>query len=197
MKKHRGEYPCPIVPILGWMSGSELEWLYQQAKLHQYIVEIGSAYGRSSHALLTGNYEAFQSDGKVSGKVYCVDCWPVHVKGTKTEFDYTKKDVTRRLDFFRNVGHFPNLDIWEMTSGSAATFLRTLKGWESLLGMVFLDGGTAHMEHDIYLWASMSAPLLCGHDYSPEEYPNVVEVVDRLLPDRKIVSDTTIWYVER
>jgi len=192
MKKHRGEYPCPIIQIHGWMSSPELEWLYQQAKLHQYIVEIGSAFGRSSHALLSGNYEAFQG----TGKVYCVDCWPVHVKGTKTEFDYSKKDVARRLEFFRNVGHFPNLDIWEMTSGSAATFIRTLKGWESL-GMVFLDGGTDQMEFDIYLWTSIGAPLLCGHDYSPEEYPNVVEVVDRLLPDRKIVPDTTIWYVER
>lgn len=29
------------------------------------------------------------------------------------------------------------------------------------------------------------------------EYLNVVDAVNELCPDRKIVSGTTIWYVER
>ena len=38
MKRHNGEYPMPIVPIPGWMSATELEWLYQRARGHQTIV---------------------------------------------------------------------------------------------------------------------------------------------------------------
>jgi predicted O-methyltransferase YrrM len=189
MKKHRGEYPMPVVPIPGWMSGLELEWLYQQAKLHKTIVEIGSAYGRSSHALLTGNYESFQNEGRV----YCVDYWPLHKKGTRTEFDTTRKDTIRRSTFFQTVGNFPNLNVLEMPSGLAQAAI-----YSGNVGadMVFLDGGTDNIVADIHLWSFLAKSLFCGHDYS-EEYPNVIEVVDSCFPNKKIVPETTIWYVER
>lgn len=189
MKNHIGEYPCPVIQIQGWMSGPELEWLYQKAKLHQNIVEIGSAFGRSSHALLTGNYVGFQGEGRV----YCVDCWPVHVKGTKEEFDYSKKDTTRRSAFFHNVGNFPNLQVWEMSSYQVYWFMYSMN---TSIDMVFLDGGTDQMRDNIWHWSPIPTGLLCGHDYS-EEYPKVVDAVNELCPNRKIVPGTTIWYLER
>ncbi len=193
VKRHHGEYPAPVVPIPGWMSGLELEWLYQQAKLHQVIVEVGSAYGRSSHALLTGNYESFGDQGKV----YCVDCWPMHKKATKDEFDYSRKDTHRRSVFFQMCGYFPNLNIWEMESKKAAEAWK-YNPWTG--NMIFLDGGTQQIEKDLLAWAEYAeGGVLCGHDYS-DEYPNVKKAVDVLCEDAKTAvvnpEGTSIWLVE-
>jgi hypothetical protein len=155
MKRHNGEYPAPLVAIPGWMDGRDLEWLYQQAKKHKTIVEIGSAYGRSSHALLTGNYEAFGKDGAV----YCVDPWYEKNKGIG-EFPYRGKDMVRRTQFFFVCGLFPNLRVLEVRSDQARECLRG----ESV-GMVFLDGSIPNMIYDVELWLTKPLDLLCGHDF--------------------------------
>lgn len=185
MKKHRGEYPMPIIQIPGWMSGPELEWLYQRAKSHRTIVEVGCAYGRSSHALLTGNWEGFGHEGRV----YCVDPWPKPVKGSKDQFDFGFKDTSRRSVFFQRCGYFPNLNVWEMRSVEAQIAMLG-----SSADMVFLDGGTAQMEADIDIW-DWKTDFLCGHDYS-DEYLALRDFIERIGGVR-FVPDTSIWYVER
>lgn len=187
MKKHRGEYPMPAIQIPGWMSSPELEWLYQKAKEHRIIIEVGCAYGRSSHAILTGNWEGFGHEGKV----YCVDPWPKPVKGSKDQFDFSYKDTSRRSVFFQRCGHFPNLNVIELSEARAHYLLIHL-----LPDMVFLDGGTANIAEEIRLWKHSARSLLCGHDYS-EEYPEVIFQVDALGPGAQCMEDGTIWYLER
>lgn len=186
MKKHRGEYPMPAIQIPGWMSSPELEWLYQRAKENRIIVEVGCAYGRSSHALLTGNWEGFGHEGRV----YCVDPWPKPVKGSKDQFDFSFKDTSRRSVFFQRCGYFPNLSVIELISSRAWHAIR-----ESDIGMVFLDGGTAQMRHDIIEWWHKPNKILCGHDHS-DEYLELKAFIER-MEDVKFVTDTSIWYVER
>lgn len=184
IKNYNGSYRCPYVPIPGWMTATELEWLYQRAREHRTIVEIGSAFGRSSHALLCGNYNSFPGEGRV----YCVDPWPSHVKGTKDVFDYGGKDLDRRMQFMQNVGSFPNLNILEIKSRFAASLVPWIRP-----DMVFIDGGTAQVKLDISVWKNTSCRLLCGHDYS-EEYPDVIEAVQSGLKGFELVKDTTIWF---
>lgn len=168
MKKNTGGYPCPMVMIPGWMTFPELEWLYQTAKRFKTIVEIGSAYGRSSHALLTGNYEEFQSEGKV----YCVDTWG---------------EFARKTVFLNRVGHFPNLKIIELPSLKASCVL--------VADMIFIDGDTRNIKEDLSCWGR-AAKFVCGHDYS-EKYPDVVECVNAKFGETvKFVGETSIWYVE-
>ncbi len=57
------DYEYKDLGIQGWMSLKELNWLYQQAKKCDSILEIGSWKGRSTHALLSG----------CKGIVTCVD----------------------------------------------------------------------------------------------------------------------------
>lgn len=192
MKHHNGEYQAPIPNIPGWMSGDELEWLYQQAKKHRVIVEVGSAFGRSSHALLTGNYESFGGDGRV----YCVDPWPLKDEATK-RFDLSGKDLRRKMWFLHNVAHFPNLSVVELPSQQAVKAFDTVP-----VDMVFLDGGTDQVEKDLAYWGTMSYALLAVHDYDNDKYPNVVKAVDEfqrgiVIPSRmtrqEVVANTSIW----
>ena len=193
MKKHRGEYPMPMPEIPGWMSGAELEWLYQRAKEYRTIVEVGSAFGRSSHALLTGNYETFGKDGRV----YCVDPWPLKDEVTK-QFDHNRKDLNRRTWFILTCSCFPNLNILEVDS-HRASMLFPLNG---SVDMVFLDGGTDQIANDLLDWRDIPSKLLCGHDYS-DEYPKVKRAVEAhaLSPACRgvleVVEGTTIWHEKR
>jgi hypothetical protein len=190
MKTHNGSYPCPVVPIPGWMSGPELEWLYQRARMHRVIVEVGCAYGKSSHAILTGNFEAFGSDGRV----YCVDCWPEPIRDTD-EFDHERKAIVRRRVFLNWCGEFPNLNMWEMPSVWAAGLVHSRQTIDP--GMVFIDGGTVNMVKDLALWGDCKrVALLCGHDYDPDNYPDLAKHLDRQL-GLKVAHDTRIWFIER
>jgi hypothetical protein len=51
--------------IPGWMTHAELDWLAQQASLHQNIVELGSFRGRSTMAICDN----------AAGKVTAIDTW--------------------------------------------------------------------------------------------------------------------------
>ncbi len=185
MKKHRGKYPMPTISIPGWMSGMELEWLYLKALESKTIVEVGCAYGRSSHALLTGNFETFGNEGKV----YCVDPWPMPESGTKDQFDYQQKCTERRSTFFQRCGHFPNLNVIELPSSIA---MKVLSSYPIQPDMVFLDGGTANMAEDIESWLPVSG-FICGHDHS-DEYPELKNQIERIFGIR-FVENTSLWYV--
>jgi hypothetical protein len=170
------------------MNGPELEWLYLRARENQVIIEVGSAYGRSSHALLVGNFECFE----FGGRVYCVDYWPMPIKGGGDDslFDEHKKDHVRKSTFLRRLGHWPNLNIIELPQHLAHPALSRLE-----VNMVFLDGGTANIREELGLWKKVPNKLLCGHDYCEEKYPGVVEAVDEILGRKpSVVEGGTVWY---
>lgn len=148
-------YVQPDPPIQGWMSAAELQWLFEQARKHHCIAEIGCWCGKSTHALLSG----------CRGLVFAVD----HFLGSASERTTTMKladggEVRRR--FLANCGHFPNLQIFEMDSLEAAAKLP-----DGFFDMIFIDGehtlpSVPSVLADLKAWEPKLAPggLFCGHD---------------------------------
>jgi predicted O-methyltransferase YrrM len=147
--------------IDGWMTRTELDWLYAKACEMESAVEVGSWEGRSSHALLSG----------CKGTVWCVD----HFKGSPSEINETHKRATEEdisKLFSDNVGHFQNLILMKMESTQAAKMFL-----DKSVDMVFLDG--AHdfesINADIKAWLPKAKKLICGHDADQEGVPQALK----------------------
>lgn len=160
-------------------------WLYEIGRQYQTIIEVGG--GRSTFALLSGNWKGWQYDGRV----YCVDCWPSKVKGTHDEFDPRIKDMDRRSEFWAVCGRFPNLNVIELPSRIASMGIPPA-------AVVFLDGGTKNMLQDIDFWWNVAGKIVCGHDYS-DKYPELQAALSvRFGCDLNLVGkDSSIWWVEK
>ena len=152
-------YFPPAPEIQGWMTHVELDWLFKQARTHSQIVEIGSWFGRSTHALCTA------CDGKVSA----VD----HFQGSPAELagphQFAKTgDVF--AEFWKNCGDFDNMEAFKMPSAEAAAQFE-----DGSLDMVFVDGDhtKAGVLADLTLWRPKlrSGGLLCGHDRYQDGVP--------------------------
>ena len=173
-------YIQPTPEIEGWMTPFELNWLHQQAKKVDSILELGSWKGRSTHALLSG----------CKGKVTCVDTW----KGSADPRDSTNvmaKQADVLVEFKNNVGHFPNLEIVQMDSAyAAAKFAAEGRKFD----MVFIDAGHTYEEvkRDIELWRHKAKVILSGHDYLPQTWMGVCQAVDELCG--KTYKAESIWY---
>jgi precorrin-6B methylase 2 len=154
--------------VEGAMTRGELNWLFLTAKKMNYIVEIGSWKGRSTHALLSG----------CSGIVYAVD---------------TFKNSTERKDsyedFIKNVGHFKNLKVYKADSLEAAREFE-----DKSIDMVFIDADHSYeaVKADIEAWLPKVKRLICGHDYDPEYYAGLVKAVDEKFG--KVNSIYHIWF---
>lgn len=163
--------------IEGWMSQTELEWLYNNAKKMRQVVEIGAWKGKSSHALLSG----------CSGTVYVIDTW----LGSWNEragahHEATEKDIYT-LSFLPNVGHFSNLTVMKLES------MEAVKQFSSKsIDMVFIDGCHAYPDvlADIKGWLPKTRLLICGHDSGQDGVPQAIKEV---FGSPKTVD--RIWYV--
>ena len=158
LKDPKPHYTMPSPEIGGWMHAPELEYLFQLGRKHGKILEMGSWFGRSTHALCSG-----QLTRKDGGTVYAVD----HFKGNPSEQETEHKFAAEGGDvygaFMANCGHFPNLKVMRMDSGEAAAQFE-----DGSLDSVFLDGD--HMApsviKDIETWWPKVRVYgsLCGHD---------------------------------
>ena len=162
--------------IEGFMTEACLQWLFKTAQTMDSILEIGSHYGRSTHALLSG----------CRGQVIAVDPWQ----------DTTREGKPRQQvfqQFLKNVSRFPNLGIMRMPSIAAARFFR-----DQSFDMVFIDGNHAyeHVKADNEAWLPKTRKLICGHDFS-KNWPGVVQAVEELYPDRYelVGGRCSIWVV--
>ena len=162
--------------IEGFMINNCLQWLFKTAQTMDSIVEIGSHYGRSTHALLSG----------CPGPVFAVDPWQGFTREGKP-----RQQVFRQ--FLSNVGHFNNLAALRMPSVEAARFFQ-----DRSVAMTFIDGNHApeYVKADVEAWLPKTRKIICGHDFS-KNWPGVVEVVEELFPDRyELVGDRcSIWVV--
>jgi hypothetical protein len=157
------EYDAKNNKIPGWMSVTDLLWLYNIAKEMDSIVEIGSWKGRSAHALLSG----------CNGTVYAVD----HFLGSLDERGGPHAEAGIRdihKDFMNNVGNFKNLKVLKMDNGEAAKQFE-----DNSVEMVFIDAGHTYEEvlGDIRRWLPKVRKIICGHDRGDEQVNKaVVEV---------------------
>jgi hypothetical protein len=161
--------------IEGWISATELNWLYQTAKGMDSIVEIGSWKGRSTLALLNGCH----------GPVYAVDTF----KGSPEEQEGPHQEaVTGDIYsiFLRNVGNFKNVIPLQMTSEEAVNKVPPVD-------MAFVDGSHRYedVKQDIELWRPKARKLICGHDYN---WPDVAKAVDEAFEPDQIKLTGSIWY---
>jgi len=168
-------YQIPELEIegAGSMNLACLEWLHEQAKKMESIVEVGSYKGRSTHALLTG----------CPGLVYAVDPW-VTLDGAYRPGAFKT--------FLANVGYLRNLRVIQVGSPGAAGAFRN----ESI-DMVFIDGDHSYegVKADIKAWLPKTRKLICGHDYTPNT-PGVGRAVNEFFPKQFTrLPGTSIWLV--
>ena len=175
LKSHMPGTPHRAEDIAGWMFGEELPWLSRTAATMQSVIEVGCWKGRSTFALLEG----------CPGTVYAVDHWKGSAGEEVAHAEARQRDIFQ--DFWRNVGHFPNLKVCRMASAEAATVLPDVD-------MVFLDGGHEYEEicQDIRLWTPKAKRMICGHD---SNWPGVDRAIEGLLPGTKR-GEGSIWYIE-
>ncbi len=128
--------------IEGWLSYTEMIWLYLTAKKMKTIVEVGSWKGRSAHAMASA----------CSGKVYLVD-----------DFSGNPKEHPEVEDELRkNMASFKNVEIMKMRSLEAADHFV-----DKSIDMVFIDGAHDRQSvyNDIEAWYPKCKKIICGHDF--------------------------------
>jgi len=173
--------------IDGWMSPLELAWLAQWAKVSSNIVEIGSFQGRSTKALVQNT----------KGTVTAIDSWnedptlsrEIAVAGNRINTVMPPNYLYE--EFMRNLGEHTNLTVMRGKSLDAAASMNGDK-----FDMIFIDASHdyAAVKADIEAWKPKLAPggVLCGHDFDPVKWPDVVRAVNELLPEAKLAVDS-IW----
>ena len=172
-------YKRPFPMIQGWMSISELQWLYNAAKKYKSIVEVGVWKGRATHALCMGTKDH-------GGTVASVD----HFQGTDgyelNFFEVLHIDIYSI--FMSRLGQFANLKVYRMKSEEAAPYIDEAE-------MIFLDGDHSYEEvkKDLELWGPKTTKIICGHDYRLS-FPGVKKAVMEVYGVPKVVD--SIWYVE-
>lgn len=164
--------------VPGFMSKSELGWLYDRAEGN--VVEVGTYYGRSAVAIAS----KLKQNG---GFLTCVDPWQDFVseggkliKGSQAFVPFQANMETLALPVTWIRGRSPDVaSRWQ----------------DGSLDMVFLDGdhSVEGVTADIKNWRGKLKPggLLCGHDYLIER-PGVLKAVKSLLPGFSVKD--TIWY---
>lgn len=153
------------------MSDEELAWLATQARHATTIVEVGSAWGRSTRAL------ADHTDGVV----YAVDRWANTERWEGFQKYHADHLTSGRVQAIR------------MESTQAASIL------DLSADLVFIDASHAYenVVADLDAWAPKVKPggVLCGHDFWEVAHPGVRRAVTERFGDRVTRHADSIWAV--
>jgi predicted O-methyltransferase YrrM len=162
------------IDIPGWMSITELRYLHRIAAKMESIVEIGSWYGRSTHALVTA----------CKGIVTAVDLWDQSLMVGLGD------SMAARKAFFSKLGRIPNLNVLVMSSLEAAELFE-----DKSVDMVFIDGTHDYTPFlsDINVWLPKTKKLICGHDCTPA-HTGVWKAVHEVFGKKFKLVDS-IWSV--
>jgi predicted O-methyltransferase YrrM len=169
--------------ISGWLTIKQAEWLFQQGQsttVSGDIVEIGSAYGRSTVCLAWGARLSH------NGKVYAVD---PHIGGRAFRQDIGEraKEYTS-LDLFEaNIRRF---NLKDYIVPVVATSEDAAKNWKNNnVRLVFVDGWHSYdaVKHDILAWSPFVKPggIIALHDYQMED---IRQAVHDSLPQLGLTS---------
>ncbi len=166
--------------ILGWMSEYDLiaiEQLSSMVPADGIIVEVGSLCGKSAIAMAMTNSTA---------KIYCIDVFPGQTRlnrlGTNyLGVGYPEPQSYHNINeiFDQNVKKFSN--IVKIKGHSPRDIMNIDFGQ---IDMFFLDADHTNpndwenIEH--FLPMIKKGGIISGHDYLPDQFPDVVENVKRL-----------------
>lgn len=157
--------------ITGWLTACQAKWLFDSAKNMNpgsTIIEIGSAYGRSTICLGLGLSFA------KGGKVFSVD---PHTGGKGFREKLTDRDsYSSYVGFRRNIERFGlHARIVPMIKTSEDA-LKEWKGGE--VHFLFIDGWHTYdaVIHDLVGWGEyvVSGGLIALHDYQVEEVRSAI-----------------------
>lgn len=151
--------------VNGWLSFAQAKWLFEEAKKKEpagEIVEIGSAYGRSTVALGLG----VSVSG--NGKIHSVD---PHIGGKGFREQLKDKNSYTSLDGFKD--NLKRFEIERLVVPIVKTSEDGAKGWKgSPIRLLFIDGWHTYdaVTHDILGWHKFVAPggTIALHDYQDE-----------------------------
>ncbi|MGH9347043.1 MAG: class I SAM-dependent methyltransferase [Vicinamibacterales bacterium] len=188
--------------IPGWMQPRELHWLADRAaRLREPATwyELGSWCGRSAYAVgtllppgsrlvLVDIFEPRQRD------------WPAPMGEPDDRLDpCDPRSIQRYLERVTMPAIAARNGIaMELRVGPSVPTAAAVSDGKA--DAVFIDAGHELDEvlADIAAWAPKLKPggLFAGHDYAPE-WPGVIEAVDAMLPERRLLEGSGIWYVDR
>jgi len=73
--------------------------------------------------------------------------------------------------------------------------------WTERVDCVFIDGSHEYQDvlADIKRWDKFTTKIICGHDYFPTQFPDVVKAVDEYFGDKKqlIGNVNKIWIMRK
>jgi len=168
--------------IQGWMTEGELKWLYDRAAASSHVVEIGCWKGRSTYALLSA----------CKGPVYAVDTFSGSINELGPGMAHHEALENNILDqFWKNVGHFPNLRVIQAFSRDAAKMFDDFS-----IDMIFIDADHSYeaCSEDIRLWLPKCRKLLCGHDY---QNPSVKRACEEQLKEHQRMEEHYLWSYQK
>jgi len=172
-------FQYPANKIDGWMTFEELTWIYETAKRHYKIAELGSWKGRSTHAWASGT----------RGTITAIDTW----QGSDFVLDDTNR-LAKLEDVFKvfkdNLKEFSNVVVNRKRGMDA------VKDYEDKsFDVVFIDAGHTYedVKADIEAWLPKAKMVLCGHDYLPDVWMGVIQAVDEKFGKPDGVAGS-IWY---
>jgi predicted O-methyltransferase YrrM len=164
--------------IPGFTNSEELEWLYNNAKRMNSVVEIGTWYGRSAAALAESG----------CSRVICVD----HFLGSPDERETSHVDV-QTVDVYseavKYLSPYSNIEIMKMDSIAASR-----KFTDYSIDMVFIDGDhrVERVLMDLVSWSRKCKRLLCGHDVGWQGVSEALAIYN--LPYE--LGPGSIWFME-
>lgn len=189
--------------ILGWMTTNDLIAISKLAKnvsKNGVIVEVGSMFGKSAVEW------ALHVDKSV--QIYCFDTWYSSYSTTHNisettcllnKFPLSGVCYNPFEEFKNNTKDFDNIT---MVQGYCPTETK----WNNLpIDLFFLDAN--HKNPNDWEIIEYFIPfikvngIICGHDYSINEFPDVVENVERLeLLNKtkvKLFDNSSIWAITK
>lgn len=168
--------------LQGWMTVPDfkaIESLAATVPENGVVVEIGSAWGRSSWA--------WAKSVKPTVTVYCIDPW-------------TKNDIYSATidEFLESVKDCPNIIPIQGLSPDMK--------WDKKIkpDLVFIDGNHAspYVDNDISFWSKQLKPtgILSGHDFELEWFKDVCRATINqamiMKKNLRIFEGSRIWYIE-
>lgn len=164
--------------IPGWMTETELRYLFEQASTRRMILEIGSWQGRSAKAMAMAT----------PGVLFCCDDWRGEAGTPLPRADLRQRFTEHLLPELLR-GACVHLEFGSVDLARHYAALHPPMRFD----MIFIDGShdLESVKADVVHWLPLLMPdgLLCGHDWGIN---GVMPALQEVLSDARPVADT-IW----